>query len=72
VRHKITLLLVDDDLMSQKYYKNFLVGAGFKVETAEGAQDAFEKFRDEDPDVVVTGLFMPDKELGINIKWLLK
>jgi|WetSurMetagenome_2_1015567.scaffolds.fasta_scaffold00250_17 DNA-binding response OmpR family regulator len=70
--HKATLLLVEDDLMWQKYYKKLLEGAGFKVETAEGAKDAFGKFLEEDPDVVVTGVFMPDKEPGINIKWLLK
>jgi DNA-binding NtrC family response regulator len=71
MRHKVTLLLVEDDLVWQKYYKNLLEGAGYKVETAEGAQDAFGKFVDEDPDIVVSGVFMPDKELGINIKWLL-
>lgn len=72
MRYKITLLLVEDDLMWQKYYKNLLEGAGFRVETAEGAQEAFRKFMEEDPDIIVTGVFMPDKEPGINIKWLLK
>jgi DNA-binding response OmpR family regulator len=72
MRDKITLLLVEDDLMWQKYYKKLLEGSGFKVKTAEGAQEAFRKFLEEDPEVVVTGVFMPDKELGINVKWLLK
>jgi DNA-binding NtrC family response regulator len=70
--YKITVLLVEDDLIWQKYYKNLLESSGFKVETAEGAEDAFMKFVEEDPDIVVTGVFMPDKELGINVKWLLK
>lgn|GEM_PF-5528879 len=65
------MLLVEDDLKWQKYYKKLLKSAGFIVETAEGARDAYAKFVEEDPDVIVTGVFMPDEEPGINIKWLL-
>jgi DNA-binding response OmpR family regulator len=70
--NSITVLLVEDDLMWQKYYRNLLEEAGYKVEIAGGAQDGYEKFIEEDPDVVVSGVFMPDKEAGINIKWLIK
>jgi DNA-binding response OmpR family regulator len=72
MRNRVTALLIEDDLKWQKYYRNILEDAGYKVITAEGARDGFEMFMEEDPDVVVTGVFMPDKELGINIKWLLK
>jgi diguanylate cyclase (GGDEF)-like protein/putative nucleotidyltransferase with HDIG domain len=59
--HTPFLLVVDDDEMILKVLKRILEGAGYRVETAGGSQEAIEKVRQHPGqyDAAITDLTMP-------------
>jgi DNA-binding NtrC family response regulator len=56
---KRTVLVVDDETNMQAVMRMILEGAGHEVLTAESGEEALERARDRDLDVVLTDLKMP-------------
>lgn len=54
-----TVLTVDDSVTMRQILRHCLVGAGFKVISAEHGADAVEKLRGADLDIVITDINMP-------------
>lgn len=54
------ILLVEDELRIRKITKDFLVEEGFKVIEAEDGKDAIDKFNEEDFDLVLLDVMLPE------------
>ena len=54
------ILLVEDELRIRRITKDFLVEEGFKVVEAEDGRDAIEKFNEEDFDLVLLDVMLPE------------
>ncbi len=54
------LLLIDDDEASRYVLKSALGRADFRISEAKGGQEGLRKVTDENPDVVILDLSMPD------------
>jgi DNA-binding response OmpR family regulator len=61
-----TVLVVEDDAMVRHAIALLLEDGGFNVETAVDGVDGLRKFRETNPDVVLTDIVMPEKE-GISL-----
>jgi DNA-binding response OmpR family regulator len=53
------ILLVDDDESIQLLYREELTDAGYEVVSALNGEDALERFRTEQPDLVILDIQMP-------------
>lgn len=65
------ILLVDDDKFLLDMYSNKFTKDGFEVKTALSGQDALDKLKDFNPDIVMADIVMPGMdglELMENIK----
>ncbi len=58
----IRILLIDDDEIIRTSLAKLLQLAGFEVEAAADGKAALQSFRAHPADVIVTDLFMPEKE----------
>lgn len=58
--HDVRVLVVDDSMDNLELTKRFLVAAGAQVETALGAKKAFERLEQEEFDVIVMDIQMPE------------
>jgi CheY-like chemotaxis protein len=56
------ILIVDDEDLIRTALRRTLLLEGFEVSEATNGEEALTLFRRESPDVVVTDLFMPEKE----------
>jgi len=65
------LLLIDDDEDLCELIAASLTGAGFLVTTANNGRSGLRAFRDEQPDLVITDILMPDIE-GIEVIMTIK
>jgi twitching motility two-component system response regulator PilH len=54
-----TILIVDDSPTDRQHLSNMLSRNGFKVSTAESAEDALAKVRQQRPDLVLMDVVMP-------------
>src|SRR3984893_19176195 len=61
-----TVLVVEDDAMVRQACAMMLEDNGFHVVTAVDGVDGLRKFRQINPDVVLTDIIMPEKE-GIGL-----
>jgi DNA-binding response OmpR family regulator len=61
-----TVLVVEDDAMVRQACAMMLEDNGFHVVTAVDGVDGLQKFRQTNPDVVLTDIIMPEKE-GIGL-----
>ncbi|MFT7512063.1 MAG: signal transduction histidine kinase [Candidatus Omnitrophota bacterium] len=61
-----TVLVVDDDITLCTLAEEFLKNEGFTVLTAENGKDAIEIFNEENPDVVLLDVMLPDAN-GIDL-----
>ncbi len=57
--HKHTILVVDDERQMRESVSLLLGASGYDVVTAENAEEALEKFKQADFDVVLTDIRMP-------------
>ena len=55
----LTILLVEDNILNQKFAATTLIRAGHKVEIAENGKVAFEKFRENHYDLIIMDIAMP-------------
>jgi DNA-binding NtrC family response regulator len=53
------LLIVDDKAQMREVLQKFLLAEGYRVETAEGAEEALEKFKNGGFDLILTDIRMP-------------
>lgn len=56
------LLLVDDELTLLKMLSWRLESVGFTVNTAASAEEALEKYHQEQPDLIISDIRMPGKD----------
>lgn len=56
------ILIIEDDLAYQKMLATALDNAGFEVSTADNGLEGCRKFKQEPCDLVITDIFMPEKE----------
>lgn len=61
-----TILIVEDDIDIMRILTYALSGAGFRVVTAYGGEDAIRKVKAHMPDLVLTDLSMP-KVSGVEV-----
>jgi two-component system chemotaxis response regulator CheY len=57
-----TVLVIDDDEFFRGFLKELLRNRGYIVWTAEDGKKGLEKFRDHEPDLVLTDIIMPETE----------
>lgn len=55
-----TILIVEDSPSELELMSHYLQESGYKVVKANGAKEAIEKIKTEEPKVVITDLVMPD------------
>ncbi len=60
------ILIVDDDLNIQRFYKEELEEEEYEVVTAGTGKDALEMFEKENPDIVTLDILIPDID-GISL-----
>lgn len=56
------ILVIDDDLQFNKMVCMILVDAGYEVRSAYDGSEGVKMFRQERSDLVITDLYMPEKE----------
>jgi two-component system chemotaxis response regulator CheY len=56
------LLIVEDDIFFQKFYKTQLETQGFQVEVAVNGNEGLEKIKSFQPDVILLDIIMPIKD----------
>jgi DNA-binding response OmpR family regulator len=57
-----TILLLEDDALLNEHYTLHLRGAGHTVIPAHNSKDVVQLAADNDPDLIITDLIMPDHE----------
>jgi len=62
MENKIRILVVDDEEHTRLGYAEVLRLEGYSVETAANGKEALNKMKEEDFDVVVTDLRMPEMD----------
>lgn len=60
------VLIIDDDRDLLNILRDFFVNDGFKAETAETGQEAYEKFYTFNPSLIILDIMLPDDD-GIEI-----
>lgn len=56
------ILLIDDDSAVRSVMREVLERSGHEIRTAEDGEEGLRLFRERAADLIVTDLFMPDKE----------
>lgn len=56
------ILLIEDDLFFRQMLKDLLSMEGFNVITAGNGNEGIKKFKEENPELVITDIIMPEKE----------
>ncbi len=66
MKQKLKVLLADDDNMTSKIIATALINNGCDVITVQNGQDAIDQFNNDNFDLVITDLLMPQIE-GIEV-----
>ena len=61
------VLVVDDDPDFQEVHRVVLESRGFEVSAAYTAEEGLEKIRDEEPDLVILDVMLPDGYEGFEV-----
>jgi len=61
------ILVVDDDVDFQRVHRVVLESRGFEVSAAYTAEEGLEKVRDEEPDLVILDVMLPDGHEGFEV-----
>jgi DNA-binding response OmpR family regulator len=56
------ILVIDDDEQVRGFVREVLIRAGHEVLTAQDGDDGLKLFKEKKVDLVITDLFMPEKE----------
>jgi len=57
-----TILVVDDDAVTQRVLQHYLSRAGFQVITAQNGRDAIKLAKREPPKLIILDVVMPDMD----------
>jgi two-component system, chemotaxis family, chemotaxis protein CheY len=57
-----SILVIEDEPETRRMLKETLAGAGYQVAAAADGQEASAAFRANAPDLVVTDIYMPNKD----------
>ncbi len=57
-----TILVIDDDPFFRGYLCELLSGRGYSIYQAENGEVGLDSFRENNPDLVLTDIIMPQKE----------
>lgn len=68
----VQILIIEDDDIVRELEESILVDAGYNVTTTKNGNEGLESAISNKPDVVVTDIFMPEKEGLETIKELRK
>ncbi|MBF0463341.1 MAG: response regulator [Magnetococcales bacterium] len=55
-------MVIDDDLSIRKTLARTLERSGYAVSTAANGREGMKKFKDENIDLIITDIFMPDSD----------
>ncbi|HRN69987.1 MAG TPA: response regulator [Candidatus Woesebacteria bacterium] len=56
------LLIIEDDVFFQKFYKSQLEAQGFEVDVGKNGNEGLEKIASFKPDVILLDIIMPEKD----------
>lgn len=56
------LLIIEDDVFFQKFYKNQLIEQGFEVDIAMNGQEGIDKIKTFQPNIILLDIIMPVKD----------
>jgi len=56
------VLIVDDDEMIREYVKELLLFSDYKVSQAENGKEGLKRVYENEPDLVITDIVMPEME----------
>lgn len=56
------ILIIEDDVFFQKFYKTQLSGQGFEMEIASNGTEGLKKIDSFNPDVILLDIIMPEKD----------
>lgn len=56
------ILLIEDDLFSQKFYSSKLKEAGSEVEIASDGEEGLKKAKEINPDIIILDIILPGKD----------
>ena len=59
-----TILVIDDDIISQNMIRSTLTGAGYSVMVASNGDDGIKKAFEQPPDLIILDIVMPGKDGG--------
>ncbi len=62
----ISILVADDEMIVRQSLSNWLMAEGYSVETAENGQDAYNKLRNKNYDLILADIKMPEMD-GIEL-----
>jgi DNA-binding response OmpR family regulator len=65
-KHKIKILIAEDNQSSRKLYKEELQDEGYDVVTASSGNEALQMFHEKKPDLITLDVLMPDLD-GITL-----
>lgn len=61
---RVRVLLVEDNALAREVIERLLAGSGSHVTAVAGAAEAFETMRWASPDVLISGIAMPEEDGG--------
>ena len=67
-----TILVVDDELSLREYYKDFLSENGYNVIVASNGKEGIDAFVENNPDLVLLDISMPDTNGMVILKEMKK
>ncbi len=56
------ILIIDDNSEVLETYRRILEHAGYEIIVATNGKEGIRTFKEEEPDLVITDIFMPEKE----------
>jgi len=56
------IVVIDDDMQCNQLVCRFLKNSGYEVSSAVNGAEGLKMFRKEIPDLVITDLYMPEKD----------
>ena len=56
------ILVIDDDVGICQMVQQLLQGKGYEVDTAHDGQEGLKRYQEQPADLVITDLFMPEKD----------
>lgn len=56
------ILIIEDDVFFQKFYRSQLAAQGFEIEVGSNGNEGLKKIKEFCPDVILLDIIMPEKD----------